>query len=228
MNQFSKNQLATIIAIIFHTIGLLGILFFDKEFFIRSTVFNLLLMFLLILFTQVKQNRSFIFFIIVCFITGIITEMIGVNTGWLFGSYNYGNVLGPKVLEVPLIIGINWFIIIYCCGITVQVLLTKVIDQLYLQSGKPVPSIKLASIIVDGATLAVLFDWLMEPVAIKLGYWTWIHSDEVPLFNYICWFGISCLLMTAFHFSSFNKENKFAVNLLLIQAMFFLLLRSFL
>jgi putative membrane protein len=81
--------------------------------------------------------------------------------------------------------------------------------------------------IVDGAMLAVLFDWILEPVAIKLGYWTWKGTD-VPLYNYLSWFFLSCCLLTIFHFCSFEKENKFAVNLLLIQAMFFLLLRTFL
>ena len=84
------------------------------------------------------------------------------------------------------------------------------------------------SIMVDGATLAVLFDWLMEPAAVKLGYWKWLGNGEIPLYNYMCWFVISMLLLFVFHKLQFNKQNKFAVNLLLIQAMFFLLLRTFL
>ena len=84
------------------------------------------------------------------------------------------------------------------------------------------------SVIVDGATLAVVFDWLMEPVAVKLGFWTWGGDGSIPLYNYICWLVISMLLLTIFHFCKFNKENKFAVNLLLIQALFFLILRTFL
>jgi putative membrane protein len=81
-------------------------------------------------------------------------------------------------------------------------------------------------VIIDGATLAVLLDLLMEPVAIKLGLWKWV-GEAVPLYNYLCWFAISALLLTIFQFCNFNKQNKFAVNLLLIQAMFFLLLRTF-
>jgi putative membrane protein len=75
--------------------------------------------------------------------------------------------------------------------------------------------------------LQFFFDWLMEPVAIKLNYWSWTSAD-VPVYNYICWFIVSLLLLLVFHFASFEKQNKFAVNLLLIQAMFFLLLRTFL
>jgi putative membrane protein len=84
------------------------------------------------------------------------------------------------------------------------------------------------SVIFDGASLAVLFDWLMEPVAIKLGFWTWGGDGSVPFYNYFCWLLISILLLTVFNFFNFRKENKFAVNLLLTQALFFLILRTFL
>ena len=86
--------------------------------------------------------------------------------------------------------------------------------------------LKSLSVIIDGATLAVFFDWLMEPVAVKLGYWQWING-EIPFFNYVSWFIISIILLSVFQHSKFSKHNKFAVNLLLIQLMFFLLLRTF-
>ena len=77
----------------------------------------------------------------------------------------------------------------------------------------------------DGATLALLFDWLMEPVAAQLGYWKW--AGEIPFYNYLCWFIVAIVLLALFHFSRFNKQNKFAVHLLMIQVMFFLLLKTF-
>jgi len=107
-------------------------------------------------------------------------------------------------------------------------LLTRLSRRLSEEMGRPVKTIQRISIVVDGATLAVLFDYLMEPVAIKLGYWQWLDKGEIPLYNYICWFIISMILLYIFHRLTFGKQNKFAVNLLLIQAMFFLLLRTFL
>ena len=224
---FSKYQIATSLAILFHVIGIAGILFFDKDFFIRSTPFNLLLMFALLLWTQEKPNRYFLLFIATCFIAGVGVEIIGVNTSALFGSYQYGNVLGPKVMNVPLIIGINWFIIIYCCGISVHTLLMKIINRMPVTENTTPQALKVLSIIIDGATLAVFFDWLMEPVAVKLDYWHWNGDGSVPFYNYICWFIISVLLLTIFHFCKFEKQNKFAVNLLLVQFMFFLVLKTF-
>jgi bisanhydrobacterioruberin hydratase len=226
LNRFTKHDIATAIAVFFHAIGLIGLLYFDKGFFIKSTPFNLLLSFVLLVWTQEEKNIQFIFFLITCFSIGVAAEVIGVNTGMLFGNYTYGDVLGFKVQKVPLLIGVNWFIIIYCSGISIHTLLMKTINRMAEDTGKPPRALKALSVIVDGATLAVFFDWLMEPVAIKLGYWTWIGS--IPIFNYLCWLAVSVLLLTLFHFIKFSKQNKFAVNLLLIQLMFFLLLRTFL
>jgi putative membrane protein len=104
----------------------------------------------------------------------------------------------------------------------------KAINRVAADTGKTPMALKALSVIIDGATLAVFFDWLMEPVAVKLGYWSWNGDGSIPMFNYICWFIVSIVLLTVFHFANFNKQNKFAVNLLLTQLMFFLLLRTFL
>jgi putative membrane protein len=228
IKSISKYQIATAVAIFFHCIGLAGILFFKKDFFIHSTPFNLLLSFSLLIWTQPTKNAAFLFFTLAACIIGFFTEVAGVNTGLLFGDYSYGNVLGFKFLKVPLLIAVNWFIIIYCCGIGTYTLLMKVINKVAADSKEPPMILKAMSVIVDGATLAVAFDWLMEPVAVKLGFWRWLGDGSIPLYNYICWFIISLLLLTIFHFCGFEKKNKFAINLLLIQALFFLILRTLL
>ncbi len=228
MNKFSKYQVATAIAILFHTIGLIGILFFSSESFARTTPLNLLLMAALLVYTQAEKKSHFFLFLAACFFVGILVEIVGTNTGWLFGNYRYGDALGPGIYSVPFIIGINWFIIIYCCGVAIQSLLTRLSDRLSKQSGLPPKSIQTLSVVVDGATLAVIFDWLIEPVAVELGYWEWLDNGEIPIYNYLCWFIVSVVLLIIFKQLKFEKENKFAVNLLLIQAMFFLLLRTFL
>jgi putative membrane protein len=163
----------------------------------------------------------------VAIVTGIVVEIIGVNTALLFGEYSYGKVLGVQFKNVPLIIGINWFIVMYCCGISTHSLLKKALSKIPQEVVTTPKSIKAISVIIDGATIAVFLDWIMEPVAVKLGYWQW-KTEAIPFYNYLCWFIISIGLLTVFHFCNFNKQNKFAIHLLLIQAMFFLLLRTFL
>lgn len=228
IKDLSKYQVATAIALFFHCIGLLGLLFFNTGFFTGSTPFNLMLSFLLLVWTQQIKNAGFFLFMAAVLLIGYFLEVAGVNTGLLFGDYIYGKVLGPQLFKVPLLIGVNWFIIIYCCGISTQTLLLRLIRRVATDTKEAPMLLQAMSVIADGATLAVAFDWLMEPVAIKLGFWTWGGDGSVPLYNYICWFVVSLLLLIIFHLCRFNKENKFAINLLLIQAMFFLMLRTFL
>ncbi len=228
MSSLSRNTVATTIAIIFHAVGLIGMLYFKSEWIVKSTPLHLLLMAGLLFYAQKKINASFILFFVACFVVGIAVEYIGISTGALFGNYEYGTVLGPGIQNVPFIIGINWFIIIYCCGIAVHSLLSNLSAKLSNNIVQPSPLMRTLSIIVDGATLAVFLDWLIEPVAVKLGYWQWLGDGEIPMYNYISWFAVSMLLLLVFQKLSFNKQNKFAIHLLLIQAMFFLLLRTFL
>ncbi len=224
----NKNFIATIIAVLFHGIGLIGILIFNSPLIIKSTPINLLLSAVLLIWTQQHKSLTFFTFLVLTIITGFAVEVIGVNTSLLFGNYNYGKVLGFKCLQVPLIIGFNWFIIMYCCGISTTTLLSKLMSKITIPAKAPLTTLKAISVITDAAALAVLFDLLIEPVAIKLGFWHWNGDGSIPLYNYICWIIISLILLTGFHFLRFNKQNKFAINLLLIQFMFFLLLRTFL
>ncbi|MDB5203145.1 MAG: carotenoid biosynthesis protein [Ferruginibacter sp.] len=227
MNSYSRNDIATAIALLFHLIGLIGILFIDQALFAKLTPLNLLLMVALLVYTQPRPHKHFLVLLILCFFMGIFVEMIGTKTGLLFGDYAYGQELGFKLEGVPLIIGVNWFIVIYCCGISIHTLLDNIIRRLSEETGRDPMPVKALSVIVDGAILAVFFDWLLEPVAMKLGYWQWAH-DRIPFFNYACWFGVSMIFLVVFYYAPFSRQNKFAVNLLLIQAMFFLLLRTFL
>jgi len=224
----SRTRIATVIAIFFHTIGLVGMLIFKSELIINATPINLLLSFGLLIWTQQKKKWPFYVFMSISFLTGFMVEVIGVNTGYLFGDYSYGNVLGFQIKSVPLIIGVNWFIVIFCCGVFTRTIMAKLQGKIAGQKQKSPVFLNMFSVIADGATLAVALDWLMEPVAIKLGFWKWGNDGTIPFYNYLCWFVISLFLMALFHLMPFSKKNNFAVNLLLIQSMFFLLLRTFL
>ncbi|MES2778098.1 MAG: carotenoid biosynthesis protein [Bacteroidota bacterium] len=222
----TKTQIATFIALLFHVSGFIAIAFFKSQLFIHLTPLNLLVSFALVLFTQEKINLHFLLFLLLVFSIGFTSEWIGTNTGKLFGQYQYGQVLGPKWQGVPWIIGVNWVLTIYCIGIAMNMLHKKLVSRQPEAASTMGKRWLQVSLIVDGAALAVLFDWIIEPVAVRLGFWQW-KDAVVPSFNYWCWFGISLLLLVIFRFLRFDKHNLFAVHLLLMQLMFFLLLRSF-
>lgn len=226
--RFSKENIATGIALLFHVSGLIGILFTPyRDWFIQNTPLNLCLMTVLLVWTHEEKNASFFFFFAIAFLVGMGTEMIGVNTGRLFGSYEYGNVLGPKFNGVPWLIGLNWVVVIFCVAAVIQKVHAWMIRKMAQQETVFPQRIKILSLLVDGALLAAFFDWVMEPVASKLGYWQW-KNDEVPVYNYVCWFVISFVLLMIMRWMRFQKANHFAVQLFIIQLLFFMALRTYL
>ena len=76
-----------------------------------------------------------------------------------------------------------------------------------------------------GALIATAFDWIMEPAAVGLGFWTWAGDGSIPMLNYACWFLISWLLLLAGMLFGIEVRNRFSIPLLLIQSLFFLMLR---
>jgi putative membrane protein len=201
---------AIFLAVLVHFSGAIGIAFFSPAFFVPFTPVNLFLMLLLLILHEQPINFRFIQAFFMAVVVGMTTEMIGVNTGLLFGDYSYGEVFGRKLFGVPVLIGINWFCVVYASNVVA----IKCSDRI---KGK-------LSIALLAATIATAFDWIMEPVAMKLGFWNW-NDGTIPLFNYISWFVISFAVSIAFGYLKIQANNKFAPYFLVIQALFFLFLR---
>ncbi len=202
---------AIFLAVLVHFSGAIGIAFFEPSFFVPFTPVNLFLMLLMLLLNEQPINLRFVKAFFMAVIVGMTTEMIGVNTGMLFGDYSYGEIFGRKLFGVPVLIGINWFYIVY----TSHVVASKLNSN--TTRGK-------LSVALLAAVIATTFDWVMEPVAMKLGFWNW-NNGEIPLFNYGSWFVISFAVSIAFGYLKIEANNRFAPYFLMIQALFFLFLR---
>lgn len=201
--------------------GLMGILFTPyRDWFVNNTPLILLIMFLLLSKSQMNPSKKYFIFFLIAFMTGMITEIIGVNSGLLFGHYQYSNVFGLKLFGVPLLIGLNWFIIVTCAGSFFNQILSLVQQKFSLNFSK------IALVIyeiVGGAIIATCFDIILEPVAIQLNFWIWENS-QVPISNYICWFLISAALLAVNRYFKMLERNSFATILFIIQGSFFLTL----
>jgi putative membrane protein len=198
------------LAVLVHVSGAIGMSFYDKAFFVSFTPVNLLLMLFLLIWNEEQLSRTFMWALLVAALTGIASEMTGVHTGLLFGHYQYGEVLGFKFMDVPLLIGLNWFCIVYCAYLMMLKLSGTTINRWLLAAGT--------------GLLATLFDWIMEPVAVELGFWKW-ENDIIPVYNFFCWWLISTLLGFFFYSLRLKAENPFAVYLFIIQFLFFFLLQ---
>ncbi len=204
----NRNLLCSLIIILFHIVGLYG--FLTPAFnglFIKLVPFHLLLMLLLMIFTVNDKSADLIKFAIVVYLAGFFIEVIGVNTGLIFGYYTYGAALGIKLWAVPLLIGVNWLILVYSTGVFLVYLNLK---NRWLLS-------------ILGAGILLVMDFLIEPVAIRFDYWSW-YGGIIPLQNYLGWYIFSFFLFLFFSGLNFRKENKAAVVLLFSQIAFFLVL----
>jgi putative membrane protein len=121
------------------------------------------------------HRRKFLLWSLFVVIGSFLIELIGVKSGSIFGSYAYGEVLRPTLWNVPLAIGFAWL------GMTIS---SASLAQRIL-STHPSPSPQLMALVI--ALLMVIFDFFMEPAAMKLGYWSW-HDKVVPWRNYAAWF----------------------------------------
>lgn len=223
-----KTNIALFIALLFHISGIIGILFTPyKQWFINNTPVNLLVMTAMLVFTQKEKNLFFFLFMLLCYVTGITAEIIGVNTGKLFGSYTYTDVLGLKLYGAPLLIGINWFIAVYC-SCTIIFLLNEWLYKKLSTDMRPSLALQLFSFVFDAALLTTLFDFIIEPSALQLNFWKWLPDGTVPVYNFVCWFIISAALSSVYRLLRFDKHNQFAVHLFIIQVLFFWILQTFL
>jgi putative membrane protein len=110
-------------------------------------------------------------------------EYIGVRTQFPFGSYQYGDVLEPKILQIPLAIGFAWLTI--CLS---SLMITLKISQHFQIKKSHYNYI----IPIITAIFMLLFDTFMEIAAPKLDYWTW-RDNEIPIQNYLSWFLLGAL-----------------------------------
>ena len=187
---------------LFHVSGILGIIYGNSNWFISFTPLNLTLNFLLLLI-NCKVNKRVLTIIILGFFIGMITEILGVQYGWIFGDYQYGNQLGTKLMGVPVLIGVNWALL---------TVITGAIAQLFYLN-------KFMRVLI-GVGLMLFLDLLMEPLAPVLDFWIF-DGEEAPLQNYLGWAAVAIFLQFGYYFLKVRVNGSFPFHLYLLQIIFF-------
>ena len=213
INFFRTQQtIIMMLFVVFYSVGVIGMLLpTTAEYFLQLIPFALMLSFTVLALSDESENiRKLIIYLLFIYVSSFIIEVIGVYTGALFGTYSYGDNLGVKLWETPLIIGANWFFLVY----TTAAIFEKV-------SVAPALKVLLAS------TSMLLYDIVMEQVAPKLDMWDWKHPS-VPFQNYFTWFLIAVIFHIGLRWLKIRIKNKLALTVLLCQFIFFVLLFVFL
>jgi putative membrane protein len=163
-----------------------------------------------------KQNKSLIPTYSAWAVTVIVLSMffegVGVKTGALFGEYKYGDYLYPYIYGVPVSIGFAWLTVLLASASVTQILTSKLYH---------LNSVSAAVLI---ALFMTLFDVFMEPAAVKLDYWSWIH-DTVPLQNYFTWFIVGYIFAyLGLRLKILNNHvSKIGIHFYIVQIFYFLM-----
>lgn len=203
-----STKLYTAIALLwlFHLSGMIGISLGYESWFMQKTSINLIVVLAIIIGIYNLLNLKALLVFIAVSVLGYTAEVLGVNFGWFFGDYAYGNNLGIKIFGVPVLIGFNWGI------------LTLVSARIAYEIN-PETSLFWRSFI--GALLMLILDFFMEASAPKFDFWEF-NSAEVPLTNYSAWFGFAYLFNLIVNYFKIYGQFSIALNIYLVQLVFFI------
>lgn len=206
LNIYQKVVLS--IFIIIEAVGFVGILHPEwHQTFIALTPMNLIFLLAVLLVFHSKFYLKEILWMVLVFLVGYGIEVVGVATGLVFGTYAYGESLGPKLFEVPPVMGVNWLLLCY--------------TSVRLVNFNGLPNWVKAAL---SASLMVLLDIVMEPVAMSFDYWQW-QDGAIPLQNYFAWWVVA-LGLNALWFKIKDKGiNNFSPWMFAYLSAFFMTMR---
>jgi putative membrane protein len=114
---------------------------------------------------------------------GLLAEAVGVRTGKPFGQYSYSDSLGPRLLEVPIVVPLAWTMMAYPMLLAARRLTRR------------------WTALVGGLGLAG-WDVFLDPQMVGDGRWRWADPTpglpgvhDVPLTNFAGWLLVSVVLM---------------------------------
>lgn len=142
-----------------------------------------------------------------------VAEVVGVATGAVFGSYQYGEVLGARIAGVPLVIGFNWALVVLGAAAAVE--------RIFRTAGAKWPVAVIKTLLTG--LFAAGFDFAMEPTAVKLHYWQW-SQGTIPLRNYLAWFLLAALAGAFYQAARVRPKSPLPIVYLLVQLCFFVIL----
>jgi len=203
-NFLIQNRLRVIgLVILFYVVGVIGIAA-SQTLFITLFPFALVLSFLtMMLYDSSSSSSQALTCFSLIFLVSLALEIIGVNTHQIFGSYSYGEALGLKLLHTPLLIGLNWVMLVYSSASLAQ----KLVKDNWSQ-------------VIVASVFMVVYDFILEQVAPFLHMWSW-DQGVVPLKNYLDWFIIALLFQTILKRMRIKTNNPVASAIFVAQFIFF-------
>ncbi|MDW8295976.1 MAG: carotenoid biosynthesis protein [Raineya sp.] len=203
-----NEKTAIFLLLAMHIAGILGLVWeVTRPIFLSLVPFNLLANAALMLYFHKNLTKQFGLVCLIVMLGGFGVELLGVQTHAIFGAYWYETTLGIKFWGVPLLIAVNWLIVIYT---------SQAVASLF--------GLQIWGHILLATLLTVGLDVLIEPVAIRFDFWDWA-GGKVPLQNYVGWAGTAFVLHCIFAFTRSFQKNKVAIALYACEVLFFVMLQ---
>ena len=162
---------------------------------------------LLIAVWQRYVQPRFWVWVAIAYLLTFFAEVVGVATGAIFGEYAYGPTMRVQLFAVPLVIALNWVVLI----LAGNTLINKLTTNPWLAA--------------TGAGIFIaVYDYFIEPVAIKLDYWQWASGTDIPLQNYLAWAVIAILLSLPLYYFRIRFRHPLLLWYLGAQWVFFVML----
>jgi uncharacterized membrane protein len=172
--------------------------------------------------------RNTLIFLAITSVVGFLAEVLGTNSGFPFGKYYYTDFLGEKVLGVPIVVPLVWFVIAY---LSFSIARSAIEPALRGNVSRNSVIFQLALLSAFGA---VAWDFMIDPMFSAYGYWVWTGQflplpelDGIPLSNFIGWFVLVTLMVyicSKVIFTSSLGEMKYRKNIRDSEIAYFLLL----
>jgi len=152
------------------------------------------LTFALIHGAQHYRLRGILVFAAICLLIGNIMEYIGVQTGFPYGHYQFLPLMGPQLLDVPILLGLAYIGMAYVSWTLARLVLRATAAR---PEGPQVITLPLLA-----AVIMTAWDFAQDPVwSTLLHAWRWRDGGiwfGVPLTNYAGWFFTVFLIYFAF------------------------------
>lgn len=205
----NSKSLSVFVIWLFQLSAIIGISLGYTDWFISKTPLNLLITAVLLIINFPIDSFKKVVVSLVIFASSLLIEWVGVHFGFLFGIYEYGQNLGLKIDGVPLLIGVNWAVLI----LSTAAIADRWVKPFLLK-------------VLLGALLMVFIDFFIETSAPSFDFWIWA-SGAAPLRNYISWFIVSALLHTLYHQTKMKGDFIFSFHLYAAQLLFFIYFYGF-
>lgn len=174
-------------------------------------------LFVLIHGANAYRVRGIFVFVSISLVIGYIAEALGVHIGFPFGQYHFTAGMGPKIFEIPILMGPAYVGMGYVSWTLARVITRPAAEHDEL-TGLRVVALPLAA-----SFIMVAWDIAIDPVLSTFAhYWTWTRGGAffgVPVSNFLGWYGTNYLIYQLFALylrresspTSFTKQDRLAV-----------------